>query len=352
MDIKKEIKEIYGLEGELIPFGNGHINDTYKCGDYVVQKINENVFKDPERLMENVITVTDHIKKAVIKEGKDPEKYTLSIVPTLDQKPYCRLSDGSFFRVTKYIANTVSYDEVNPTLLYKAAYGFGKFQNMLSDLNGRSLHETIKDFHNTPARYEALLRAVKADVCGRVSKVAPELEYLASVKDEYSVITAALESGALPTRVTHNDTKINNVLFDKDSGEFVAVVDLDTVMPGSLLYDYGDAVRFAVNAAAEDEPDLSKVGILYDNFKAFTKGFLDAMGSGITPLEKELLVFSARLLTLELVIRFLTDYIEGDVYFKISRENHNLDRARCQLRFAQLIGENKEKLNDIVYGKK
>ena len=350
MDIKEEIKEKYGFEGDFIPFGNGHINDTYKCGGFVVQKINENVFKDPEKLMENVITVTGHIRKVLEKIGADPDKGTLTVVNTLEGKPYCRLSDGSFFRVTRFIENTVSYDEVTPELLYKAAYGFGTFQTMLSDLDGRALHETIKDFHNTPARYRALSEAVRADKCGRVANIKKELEYLESVKDEYSVVTDLLESGRLPTRVTHNDTKINNVLFDKDSGEFVAVVDLDTVMPGSLLYDYGDAVRFAVNGAAEDEPDLSRVCILYDNFEAFTRGFLEAMGKSIDPLEKELLVFSAKLLTLELAIRFLTDYIEGDTYFKTSRPGHNLDRARCQIRFAQLIEENKEKLNNTVYG--
>lgn len=351
MDLKSEIKEKYGFEGDMIPYGNGHINDTLKCGDYIVQKINEFVFKDTDVLMGNVMTVTSHLKKALAEQGLDPEKGTLTVVLTLDGKPYCRLSDGGAYRVTKFIPNTVSYDEISPELLYKAAKGFGSFQTMLNGLDVTKLSEIIKDFHNTPKRYENLMNSVKADVCGRVSEVLPELEYLKSTESELPVITDALREGRMPTRVTHNDTKINNVLFDKDTGEFVTVIDLDTVMPGSLLYDYADALRTAANSAAEDECDLSRVGILYDNFTAFTKGFTESMGDVITPLEKELMPFSVKLITLETGIRFLTDYLDGDRYFKIAREKHNLDRARCQFEFARQIGENLDKLSDIVYGR-
>ena len=298
--------------------------------------------------MTNVDRVTKYIKKKLIEKGDDPEKRTLTVVKTLSGKLLARLSDGEYYRVTKLIDNSISYDLVTPELLYKAAYGFGEFQAMLDGFDGSTLFETIKDFHNTPERYIALMTAVKEDRAGRASSVSEELSYIEYVKNDLSKITRLMQEKAIPTRVTHNDTKINNVLFDKDSGELLAVIDLDTVMPGSLLYDYGDAVRSAANAVEEDERDLSKVKIRLDNFEAFTKGFLEAMGDSITPLEKDLLPFSVKLLAIELAIRFLTDYLNGDVYFKTSREGHNLDRARCQIRFAQVIEENTIALNAIV----
>ena len=350
MDSKREILAEYGIEGELIPFGNGLINDTYKCGDFIVQKINVNVFSEPDLLIENMILVTEHIRKRLLTEGKDPEKGTLTVVRTLSDQPLAKLSDGSVYRVTKNIKNTVSYDTVTPELLYKAAYGFGSFQAMLSDFDGSRLHETIKDFHNTPARYEALMGAVSEDRCGRVKDVEKELDYVRSISPKLSAITDKLASGEIPTRVTHNDTKINNVLFDKDSGDLVAVIDLDTVMPGSLLYDYGDAVRFAANFAAEDEKDITKVRLNYDNFRAFTRGFLDAMGNNITEAEKEMLPLSVEIIAAELGMRFLTDYLNGDVYFKVTRPGHNLDRARCQLKLSEVVENEMSGLLKIVYG--
>ena len=349
MDIAKEIDAAYGIKGKLIPFGDGLINDTYKCGDYIVQKINTGVFGRPDLLIYNMLAVTEHIKARLKAEGKDPEKGTLTVVRTLSGEPLAEFPDGSVFRVTKNLENTVSYNAVTPGLLYKAAYGFGNFQAMLSDFDGSRLYETIKDFHNTPARYAALKNAVNEDKCGRVKEISKELSFVESIAPKLSAITDKLESGEIPTRVTHNDTKINNVLFDKDTGDFVAVIDLDTVMPGSLLYDYGDAVRFAANFAAEDEKDLSKVRINYDNFKAFTRGFLDAMGNSITETEKEMLPLSVEIIAAELGIRFLTDYLNGDVYFKVSRPGHNLDRARCQFRLAEVIDNEIPELLKIVY---
>jgi len=348
MDLRKEISNAYGIDGEISPYGNGLINDTYICGDYIIQRINISVFTNPEMLMENVEKISVHIRNKLAERGEDPDKGTITVVRTLSGDLLARLSDGQYYRVTKLIENSISYEIVTADLLYKAAYGFGKFQKMLSDFDSSVLYETIKDFHNTPARYSALLDAVKEDRAGRVCLVQDELNYIYSCEKELSVVTDKLASGEIPTRVTHNDTKINNVLFDKDDGRLLAVIDLDTVMSGSLLYDFGDAVRSAANAVEEDERDLSKVRILYCNFEAFAKGFLEAMGDDVTDKEKELLPFSVKLLALELGIRFLTDYINGDVYFKTSREGHNLDRARCQLQLARKIEEGKDRLAKII----
>lgn len=349
MSVAIEVFSAYGIEGSLqTPYGNGHINDTYISGDYIIQRINTAVFKDPDQLMSNIIKVTEHLRNAVESAGGDGERATLSVVRTLDGKDYYTCSDGNAFRVVKLIKNTVSYDEITPELLYNAAWGFGAFQKQLADFDSSQLYETIPDFHNTPKRYKALLEAVALDPLSRASEVLPELSYIESVRDELSVVTDALENKTIPTRVTHNDTKINNVLMDKESGDFVAVIDLDTVMPGSLLYDYGDALRSAANTAAEDERDLSLVGINMANIEAFTKGFLASLGDSVTKREAELLPFSIRLMALELSIRFLTDYILGDTYFKTHRKGHNLDRARCQLRLAQCVGEKKQELELIV----
>ena len=348
MSIASEVFNAYGIPAELIPFGNGHINDTYVSGDYVIQRINTSVFKDPGKLMENIILVTSFLQKKLKSMGMDSERGTLNLLYTKDGKSYYTSSDGAAYRVCKLIKNTVSYDKITPELLEKAAYGFGFFQRLLADFDSSALHETIPDFHNTPKRYCALMEAADLDPLGRCSLIKEELDYISSAKDELSVVTDALANKALPWRVTHNDTKINNVLLDKDSGEFVAVIDLDTVMPGSLLYDYGDAVRSGANTAKEDEADLSLVGLDFENVRAFTKGFLTSIGNYITPKETELLPFSVRLLALELSIRFLTDYIMGDTYFKTSREGQNLDRARCQLRLAQVVQENMDELKEIV----
>ena len=348
MAVANEVFNAYGIECAPIPFGNGHINDTYVSGDYVIQRINTAVFKDPEKLMSNIMQVTDYLKNDFNNSGKDPERSTLTVVKTLDNKAYYKASDSSVWRVVKLIKNTVSYDKITPELLFNAAYGFGDFQKRLSAFDSSKLFETIPDFHNTPKRYKALLEAIEKDPLSRVKDITPELEYLDSVKEELSLVTDALENKKLPTRVTHNDTKINNVLMDKESGDFVAVIDLDTIMPGSLLYDYGDALRSAANTASEDERDLSLVGINEENVRAFTKGFLSSMGESVSSYELELFPFSIRLMALELSIRFFTDYILGDTYFKTHREGQNLDRARCQLRLAMCVEENMESLKKIV----
>lgn len=348
MGIENEVLRAYGIATPALTYGNGHINDTYISGDYIIQRINTNVFKEPEKLMSNILKVTNFLKVKLKKEGRDPERETLSVVLTEDGRSFYKTGDGEYFRVCKLIKNSISYDAVTPKLLYGAAYGFGDFQRLLSDFDGRELYETIPDFHNTPKRYADLLSAYKADICGRAYKVKKEMEYINSLSKELSIVTDALASKEIPCRVTHNDTKINNVLFDRESGKLLAVIDLDTVMPGSLLYDFGDALRSAANTAAEDEKDLSLVGLNFENAEAFIKGFMLSAKDFITEREKELLPFSVKLIALELGMRFLADYLAGDVYFKTSREGQNLDRARCQLEFARIVGENIEALAKIV----
>lgn len=350
MNISKEVLDAYGIKKPQTPYGNGHINDTYISGDYIIQRINTSVFKEPEKLMSNIIKITGHMRARLEKEGRDAERGTLCVVFTKDNKSFFKASDSKYYRVCRLIKNSVSYDTVTPELLYKAAYGFGDFQRLLSDFDGKKLYETIPDFHNTPKRYENLAAAYSADICSRGARddVKREMEYINSLSNELGVVADALEKGSIPCRVTHNDTKINNVLFDRESNEFLAVIDLDTVMPGSLLYDFGDAFRSSCNLAAEDEKDLSLVGLNLENAEAFIKGFMRSAGAFITENEKALLPFSVKLIAVELGMRFLTDYLEGDTYFKISRKDHNLERARCQLEFARKVDENIAILSKMV----
>lgn len=348
MNISREVLEAYGIDAPQSPYGNGHINDTYISGDYIIQRINTNVFNDPGKLMSNIIKVTAFLKAKLEKEGRDARRGTLDVVMTKDGKSFYETKEGDCYRVCRLIKNSVSYDTVTPGLLYRAACGFGDFQRLLSDFDGRELFETIPDFHNTPKRYADLLKAYESDICGRAYTVKAEMEYINSVAGELSLVTNALEKGEIPCRVTHNDTKINNVLFDRDSGDFLAVIDLDTVMPGSLLYDFGDALRSAGNTAVEDERDLSLVGLNYENAEAFIKGFMRSAKDFMTEREKELLPFSVKLISIELGMRFLADYLCGDTYFKTSREGQNLDRARCQLEFAKVVDKNIPWLSKII----
>ncbi len=348
MSIDKSVLSAYGICGQAEAFGNGHINDTYVCRDYIIQKINTGVFKDPEQLMSNIISVTEFIQKKLVKEGRDKDRQTLTFLKTLDCKNCYTDCLGNTYRVCKLIKDTVSYDSVTPELLMRAGYGFGDFQRLLSDYDCSKLKDTIPDFHNTPKRYKALLEAFEKDAFGRAKSVSGEMDFISSCESCLSVLTNVLEKGEIPQRVTHNDTKINNILMDKESGEFVAVIDLDTVMKGTLLYDYGDAIRSGANTAAEDERDLSKVDVNIESVRAFTKGFLTGMSDSVTAYEKELMPISVAVLSLELGIRFLTDYLMGDTYFKTSREGQNLDRARCQLTFAKRVLERLPELQEAV----
>lgn len=346
-DILKE----FGIELEPSAYGNGHINDTYIVHaeeDYILQRINKNVFTDPPTVMENIVGITEFLRKKVIESGGDPEREILNLIPTLDGKYYYMSDDGEYYRVYKFISGAKSYDTVDdPSRLYHAAKAFGKFQNLLADYPADKLNETIVDFHNTKARYEQFKTAVKNDAVGRVKNVGAEIKFVLDREPDSVVVVDAIASGKIPLRVTHNDTKLNNVLLDDVTGEGVCVIDLDTVMPGSLLYDYGDALRFGGSSGAEDEKDLDKIWFNVENFEAFTRGFIEELPS-MTEEERKLLPFSIKLMALECGSRFLADYLNGDIYFKTAYPEHNLDRCRTQFKLVADIEAKMDKLNSIV----
>lgn len=352
MDYLNEILSHFSVDVTIKPYGNGHINDTYLTGSsprYILQRINTNVFKNPKEVMDNILNVTEHVRKKIIAAGGDPERETLRVIKTKTGENYYEAENGDCYRMYNYIENSVSYDITEtPEQLFQAGRAFGRFQNMLSDFPADKLFETIPDFHDTRKRFENLKNAIKADKAGRVASVKDEIDFALSFEKEVGIVVDSLKDGSLPCRVTHNDTKLNNVMFDKETGEAVCVIDLDTVMPGSLLYDYGDALRFGASTGAEDETDLSKIEFSLEYFEAFTNGFLGELGSAITEKECELLAFSAKLITYEIGIRFLTDYLEGDTYFKIHREHHNLDRCRTQFKLVADIEKKTDKMNEII----
>jgi len=349
-DIRADFKESR-------PYGNGHINDTYlaRCDQaglqtrYIVQRINHHVFKDPISLMENVSRVTSHALKTLLKqEHPEAHRRTLTCIPAYDGKPYIKDTDGNFWRVYPFIERARGYDalECNKQA-YQAARAFGRFQNLAASMSGKRLHETIPHFHHTPKRLEALEAAIAADPVGRVKEVAAEIDFARSHADDCPRITDLIASGDIPERITHNDTKINNVLLDEVTSAAICVIDLDTTMPGCALYDFGDLVRSSAPTTREDETNLGSVDIQMDRFEALVKGYLSA-AHFLNPVELGLLAFSGKLITLECGIRFLTDYIEGDNYFKIHHPQHNLDRCRSQFAFVRAIERNLPQMEDIV----
>lgn len=283
--------------------------------------------------MQNIEGITRHIRNKVVAAGGDPDREALTLVRTVDGGVLHRSPGGEYWRAALFVEGAQTYDSARSLQqVYSAGQAFGKFQRLVSDFPAEQLHETIPDFHHTPKRLRALIQAVECDVENRARSVQAEIEFAMHRTDETSVLQGLLDAGRLPLRVTHNDTKFNNVLIDDDTGVAICVIDLDTVMPGLSLYDFGDAVRFGANPAAEDERDLSRVTIDLEIFDCLTKGYLDAAGAFLTPLELEYLSFSARLMTLECGMRFLTDHLNGDIYFRIRRPNHNLDRCRAQFK--------------------
>jgi len=340
----------FDFDNEAKAYGNGHINETYVVDpQYIVQKINTNVFKKPGELMDNIISVTNYLKEKIVADGGDPMRETLTVIPTNEGHSYYKAGDGDCFRCYEFIKDSLAIETVeDPKDLYEAAKSFALFQKRLADFPAETLYETIVDFHNTPKRFTALEEAIKNDIKGRAKDVQEEIEFALSQKDWISVVTDGLADGSIPLRVTHNDTKINNVLFDKDTRKGLCVIDLDTVMPGSMLYDFGDALRIGAASGAEDEVDLDKIWFKLDNFEAFTKGFAEEIGKTLTEKEIELLPLSAKLLTYECGIRFLTDYLNGDTYFRIHREHHNLDRCRTQFKLVKDIDSKFNEMKTIV----
>lgn len=343
----------FALDGEIvecIPYGSGHINDTYRitCRTakgtkrYVLQKMNRSVFTKPEELMENVCAVTDWLRKKIAENGGDVERETLNLISTRDGKPYLKDEDGEYWRVYRFIENAVTYDQVEKDDdFYQSAVVFGNFQRLLADYPADTLHETIRDFHNTPDRFRKFEAALAADLCGRARDIPDEIHFVLERREFTYTLLKQMENGALPLRVTHNDTKLNNIMIDCDTGKAICVIDLDTVMPGLSLYDFGDAIRFGASTAAEDEKDLGKVSCSLHLYELYVKGFIEGCAGALTDAELDLLPEGAIMMTLECGIRFLTDYLEGDHYFKIHREGHNLDRARTQFK---LVADMEEKL--------
>ncbi len=328
------------IEAQL--YGFGHINDTYavhfansdgSLHRYILQRINHNVFKQPEALMGNIEGITKYLRKAIIDASGNPARETLNLVPAYNGKSYYKDDDGNYWRAYIFIEGARTYQVVEkPEHFYKAGKAFGTFQKLLDSYPASTLSETIPNFHNTKKRFEAFVEAVEKDSTGRAKDVRPEIEFALARGAEMGTLVELLESGKLPLRVTHNDTKFNNVMIDDLTGDGICVIDLDTVMPGLSLYDFGDSIRFGANPAAEDEKDLEKVWMDMKLFEEFTRGFLEAAGDSLTEAELDYLPLSARVMTYECGIRFLTDHLNGDTYFKIHREGHNLDRARTQFK--------------------
>jgi len=359
---QKDIRRLIGMfdvYGDFLvgaPFGNGNVNDTFQLTydqggirlHYALQRINSNVFKNPVHVMENVARVTDHILEKIRTAKAETRKRTLRLLHAHDGKPYAFDDNGNCWRAYVFVEHARAYEVLeSPEQAFRVAQGFGEFQQQLSDFKGR-LHETIPDFHNTPKRVNALEAAIKADSCNRVKSVAREIDFVLSRKDECGKLLQLHAEGSIPERITHNDTKANNILIDDLSGEAVCVIDLDTVMPGLSLYDFGDMVRSGTNPAEEDEVNLDRVGMRFDMYEGFFDGFLNTAGAILTEAEKEMLPFSAKLITLEIGMRFLTDYLMGDVYFKTKRPNQNLDRCRTQFKLVESIEAQMNKMMALM----
>jgi hypothetical protein len=351
----------FRLKGTLVDFRTvkvGNINDTYimtTCAEdglyrnYTVQKLNHHVFRHPQWVAENAYAVTTHMERKQAAEGlTDLRRRVLHLYRREDGSFFYRTEKGEYWRVLSYIYDSHCGRETDFSALYGTGYAFGRFQRSLLDFPAETLRNTIPDFHNTPRRFSALRAAAVRDAMDRAREAEPELNYLFSMEPHIARLEVLHQAGKLPLRVIHGDTKSNNVMFDNSTGAPLAVVDLDTVMPGYMAHDFGDAVRFACNTASEDEEDLSAVSLCLDRYTALAKGFLTPLSSVITEIEEQTLPDGVLIITLELAARFLTDYLEGDVYFKCDKSNHNLHRARCQIALAKDISSKMDEMHRIL----
>lgn len=357
---KLEAAKAFTVKGKVKscePYGSGHINHTYRlvCEEgsneyaYILQQMNQEVFKDIPGLMSNVKGVTSFLRRQIIKDHGDPDRETLNLVPTRDGQDYYRDSLGYFWRMYLFISRATCYNLVEkPEDFYQSGKAFGRFQCLLADFPAEKLHETIPNFHNTPVRFDTFEKAVREDVIGRAGQVAEEIAFIRERKDDMGLALRLKEEGKLPVRVSHNDTKLNNIMIDDSTGQALCIIDLDTIMPGFSIFDYGDSIRFGANTAEEDEQDLSRVSLSLPLFEIYTKGFLEGSSGRLTRTEIELLPYGAKMMTLECGMRFLTDYLQGDVYFHISREGHNLDRCRTQLALVADMERKWKDMTDIV----
>ena len=353
---KLEAAKAFAIKGQIKscdPYGSGHINLTFRlvCEEngqeysYILQQMNHEVFKDIDGLMRNVKGVSSFLHKQILANHGDPDRETLNLVPTKDGQDYYKDSQGNFWRMYLFISNATCYNLVEkPEDFYQSGKAFGRFQCLLADFPADQLAETIPDFHNTPARFRTFQKAVEEDVMGRAQKVEKEIAFIREREKEMGLALRLKEEGKLPVRVSHNDTKLNNIMIDDSTGQALCIIDLDTIMPGFSIFDFGDSIRFGANTAQEDEQDLSKVSFSLPLFEVYTKGFLEGSGGRLTETEIELLPYGSKMMTLECGMSFLTDYLQGDVYFHISREDHNLDRCHTQL---ALVADMEKKWSDM-----
>lgn len=356
------IGDQFAISGDFLygeELRNGHINTTYRAcyktedgheDRYILQRINDYVFKDPAQVMRNVEKVTRHITWKLLRRRRNAAGQTLMLYPARGGRNYIDLPDeGGMWRCYNNIEDTHTYDVVeNTRQAYQAGFAFGSFQDLICDMNPEDIKESIPDFHNTPKRYENLEASIKADVKGRLANCTAEVELVRSWAPQFSRLTDLQAKGEIPTRITHNDTKINNVMLDSETDAAVCVIDLDTVMPGLVLYDFGDMVRTATCMAEEDEEDLSKVVMQLPLFESLAEGYLDAAHKFLVPAEVENLAFAGWLITVEIGMRFLTDYLDGDLYFRTEKPEHNLIRARNQFKLAQSIQENLPRMQRYI----
>ena len=348
---------VYGDFLVGVPFGGGHVNDTYQLTFdqggvrlyYILQRINHNAFRHPEHVMENLDRVTAHLLEKIHAAHIETRRRTIRLLRTPAGKSYTYDRCGNCWRAYVFIANARAYDVLEtPEQAFRIAQTIGEFQLNLIDLPGKRLHETIPNFHNTPKRLEALENSIRADKAGRVRNVSKEIDFVMARKEECSKLLKLYDEGSIPERITHNDTKANNILIDDLTGEGLCMIDLDTVMPGLSLYDFGDIVRSGTNPAEEDETDLSKVEMRFDMYEALHRGYVDMTSDFLTPAEYENLPFAGKLITLEIGIRFLADYLDGDVYFKTRRAEHNLDRCRTQFKLVESIERQMNKMTALL----
>ncbi len=357
VNLKHDVRAVasqFPLRGEFVtaaPYGSGHINDTYgvvfdQGGTpvrYILQRINHLIFKNPPALMDNIQRVTAHLAQKSTGQS-DPSRRVLTLIPARDGQACHRDAEGNYWRLYIFIEKARTFDAVeNPRQAFEAAKAFGQFQKLLTDLPAPRLHDTIPDFHHTPKRFAALEKAIAADAVNRAQLAKPEIEFAL----RHQAATSVLLEAGLPERVTHNDTKFNNVMLDDATGEGICVIDLDTVMPGLALYDFGDMVRTTTSPAKEDERDLSKVTMQFPMFEALARGYLTS-ADFLTPPEKKFLPFAGKLITLEIGLRFLTDFLAGDTYFKVHREGHNLDRCRTQFKLVESIEQQQAAMEKLV----
>jgi hypothetical protein len=359
LDISREFQ----IHGEILhaePCKVGHINETYTATydqggtqvRYIHQRINHEVFKDPAGVMDNLLRVTTHLRRKLAKAGvKELTRRALTVVPTLDGQSFHKTREGEYWRTFVFIEKVRTFEAVEtPAQAFEAGRAFGEFQSLLTDLPGKRLVETIPHFHNTRARFTALLAAVRDDKANRAAAARPEISFALKLEPIVDTVLNALAKKRIPERITHNDTKFNNVMLDLDTRKAMCVVDLDTVMPGSPLYDFGDMVRTTTSPTMEDELDLSKVRMQMPMFRQLARGYLGTAGKFLTKNERALIAFSGKLITFTIGLRFLTDFLQGDTYFRVHRPQHNLDRCRTQFRLVESIERQEEAMQKFADG--